>query len=222
MAGEGIVNLADPRCPFGAPLSPRGRQKVSSVPSSFHDQFVARSGTIELRLFCLTCWSNMTRLLKTPIIRSETIVPSSWIDILAGLSGSYIFRMPPDFCANATSAGSASNSDPATARMGRGRFMSSYLPMLVARSSSWRDPRPNPAIPGPFAELSFKVLTSWQFTIHKSKRQDSGRRAPFPATEGYQSHASFTRGPTSVAPPNIQGGSPDAGMPHVRSVRGAQ
>src|SRR5229473_4370348 len=48
--------------------TPWRSEKVSSVPSSFHDQPVARSGTIELRLFCLTCWSNMTRLLKTAII----------------------------------------------------------------------------------------------------------------------------------------------------------
>ena len=42
----------------------------------------------------------MTRLLNTPIIgRSETIVASSWIDMLAGLSGLYIFKTPPVFCA---------------------------------------------------------------------------------------------------------------------------
>jgi hypothetical protein len=68
-------------------LTPSRNRKVSSVPSSFHDQPVARSGTIESRLFCFTCWSNRTRLLKTPIIgRSETTVLSSWIDIEAGLS----------------------------------------------------------------------------------------------------------------------------------------
>src|SRR6202030_3175658 len=94
---------------------------VNSVPSSFDDQPVARSGTIESRLFCLTCWSNMTRLLKTPIIgRSETIVASSWIDMLAGLSGLYIFRMPPCFCANAGSAANvATSNDAATAKASR-------------------------------------------------------------------------------------------------------
>src|SRR5208337_227122 len=62
-------------------LTPCRSGKVSSVPSSFHDQPVARSGTIELRLFCFTCWSNMTRLLNTPIIGpSATNVASSWID----------------------------------------------------------------------------------------------------------------------------------------------
>ena len=45
--------------------------------------------------------------------------------------------MPPGFCANATSAGSASNSHPAAASTGRGRFMSIYLPLLVASVTSW-------------------------------------------------------------------------------------
>src|SRR6184192_1972360 len=74
-------------------LTPWRNGKVSSVPSSFHDQPVARSGTIESWLFCFTCWSNITRLLNTPIIGpSATKVASSWIDMLAGLSGLYIFR----------------------------------------------------------------------------------------------------------------------------------
>src|SRR6266851_333113 len=76
-------------------LTPWCNGKVSSVPSSFHDQPVARSGTIDSRLFCFTCWSNMTRLLNTPIIGpSANTVDSSWIDMLAGLSGLYILRMP--------------------------------------------------------------------------------------------------------------------------------
>src|ERR1700732_5087781 len=36
-------------------LTPRRNGKVSWVPSSLHDQPVARSGTTELRLFCATC-----------------------------------------------------------------------------------------------------------------------------------------------------------------------
>src|SRR5216683_6872136 len=48
-------------------LTPWRSEKVTAVPSSLHDQPVARSGTIEARLFCLTCWSKTTRLLKTPI-----------------------------------------------------------------------------------------------------------------------------------------------------------
>src|SRR5712691_10380129 len=72
-------------------LTPWRSLKVSSVPSSFHDQLVARSGTIDLRLFCFTCWSNMTRLLNTPIIGPwAKIVASSRIDMLAGLSMEYI------------------------------------------------------------------------------------------------------------------------------------
>jgi hypothetical protein len=50
-------------------------------------QPVAKSGTIDCRLFCFTCWSNMTRLLKTPITgRWAKTVVSSRIDMLAGLS----------------------------------------------------------------------------------------------------------------------------------------
>ncbi len=60
---------------------------VSSVPSSFHDQLVARSGTIDLGLFCGTFWSYMTRLLNTPIIgRFTALVDSSSSEMLAGLS----------------------------------------------------------------------------------------------------------------------------------------
>src|SRR3984893_4250411 len=44
----------------------------------------------------------MTRLLKTAIIGIwEKTVASSWIDMLAGLSMLYNFRMPPGFCASA-------------------------------------------------------------------------------------------------------------------------
>src|SRR6516225_7756630 len=112
--------------------TPRRNVNVSSVPSSFHDQSVARSGTIDVRLFCRTCWSNITRLLNTPIIgRSEMIVASSWIDMLAGLSGLYIFRMPPCFWANPASAANiARNSEPAAANPCRFRFISVYLPWL--------------------------------------------------------------------------------------------
>src|SRR5215472_6809094 len=44
-------------------------------------------------------------LLNTPIIGpSAKTVASSWIDMLAGLSGLYIRNIPPCFCANAASA----------------------------------------------------------------------------------------------------------------------
>src|SRR5438067_7743827 len=83
-------------------LTPSRSLKVSSFPSSLHDQLEARSETIELRVFCGTCWSNITRLLNTPIIGpSTTIVDSSWIDTLAMLVPSGILRTPPDFCAKA-------------------------------------------------------------------------------------------------------------------------
>src|SRR6266581_9197820 len=86
-------------------LTPWRNLKVSCLPSSSQLQLSARSGTTEARLFCLTFGSNVTRLLKTPIIgRWEKIVTSSWIDMLAGLSSVYTLRIPPRFCANAVSA----------------------------------------------------------------------------------------------------------------------
>src|SRR6516165_1862699 len=100
-------------------LTPSRNLKVSSFPSSLHDQLEARSETIELRVFCGTCWSNMTRLLKTPIIGpSTTIVDSSWIDTLAMLVPSGILRTPPDFCARAGSlTHRAGNAAPATTKL---------------------------------------------------------------------------------------------------------
>src|SRR6266403_6262655 len=83
-------------------LTPERNLKVSSVPSSFHAQLVARSGTIDCRLTCATCWSNMIRLLNTPIIGiSDWIVGDSSIDMFAGLPGLYSVRIPPDFWADA-------------------------------------------------------------------------------------------------------------------------
>src|SRR5947208_7540030 len=83
-------------------LTPWRKWKVSAVPVSSHDQSLARSGTIEARLFCATCWSNTTRLLNTPISGiPAAIVDSSWIDMLAGLAKPGICRMPPGFCATA-------------------------------------------------------------------------------------------------------------------------
>src|SRR6266700_2398541 len=83
-------------------LTPWRSGKRSSVPSSLHDQPVARSGTIDSMLFCATCWSKTTRLLKTPIIgRSAAVVDSSCSDILAGLSKWESCRMPPAFWAMA-------------------------------------------------------------------------------------------------------------------------
>src|SRR6266851_6113687 len=82
-------------------LTPWRSGKVSSVPSSFHDQLVARSGTIDCRLFCGTSCLYMIRLLKTCIIGcSAARVDSSRIDMLAGLSKCDSLRMPPCFCAD--------------------------------------------------------------------------------------------------------------------------
>src|SRR5882762_1502243 len=100
-------------------LTPWRKGNVSCVPSSLHDQPVARSGTTEPMLFCATCWSKMTRLLNTPIIGMPTaIVDSSWIDIDAGLVKLGICRMPPGFWANAGRAPTmqASNQTAATHR----------------------------------------------------------------------------------------------------------
>src|SRR5215831_7168456 len=83
-------------------LTPWRNGNVSSVPSSLHDQPVARSGTIDCRLFCGTSCLYITRLLKTPIIgRLAAAVASSCNDILAGLSKCDIFNTPPGFWANA-------------------------------------------------------------------------------------------------------------------------
>src|ERR1700730_2158381 len=72
-------------------LTPGRNLKVSSLPSSLHAQLVPRSGTIEPRLFCGTCWSNITRLLNTPIIGPRaTIVDSSWRDTVGRLDTTWI------------------------------------------------------------------------------------------------------------------------------------
>src|SRR6516165_8048800 len=86
-------------------LTPCLKGKLSWVPSSLHDQPIARSGTIDLGLFCLTCWSNMTRLLKIPIAaRDGTAAISSCIDRLGGESRACTRRMPPGFWAEAALA----------------------------------------------------------------------------------------------------------------------
>src|SRR5215472_8045663 len=96
-------------------LTPWRSGKVSSVPSSLHDQLTARSGTIDCMLFCGTSCLYITRLLKTPIIgRLAAAVASSCNDMLAGLSKWDILRTPPCFCAKAASViDNAANNDPA-------------------------------------------------------------------------------------------------------------
>jgi len=56
--------------------------------------------------------------------RSEMIVASSWIDMLAGLSGLYILRIPPCFWANIGWAANSAATKPPVARIARGlRFI---------------------------------------------------------------------------------------------------
>jgi hypothetical protein len=110
-------------------LTPGRNGRVSSVPSSFHDQPVARSGTIDAMLFCATSCRYMTRLLKTPIIgRLTAPVASSCIDIEAGLSKYDMIRTPPDFCASAIGAASASDNANAAAKHPRFRLMAHTSP----------------------------------------------------------------------------------------------
>src|ERR1051325_9610677 len=63
--------------PAVMPVHPSRSWKVSSLPSPLHAHWVARSGTIELRLFCGTCCSNSTRLLNTGIIGAMTEIVRS-------------------------------------------------------------------------------------------------------------------------------------------------
>src|SRR5258707_5709138 len=65
----------------------RRSEKVSCVPSSFHDQLVARSGTIVCILFCGSSRLLRTRLLQAPLIGiSVEFVASSKNDMVARLS----------------------------------------------------------------------------------------------------------------------------------------
>src|SRR6202023_580859 len=110
-------------------LTPWRSGKVSSVPSSLHDQLVARSGTTVSRLDFATCWSYMTRLLKTPIIGCNAArVDSSRIDMLAGLSKCDSLRTPPGFCASAPLPKSTEAiSPPAVTHARRSRIIYVYL-----------------------------------------------------------------------------------------------
>ena len=96
-------------------LTPSRNGKVSSVPSSLHDQPVARSGTIDCTLFCFACWSNITRLLNNPIVaRAGTPSASSCIDRLGGESRACTRKIPPCFCANAAAEPKITASDAPT------------------------------------------------------------------------------------------------------------
>src|SRR5260370_15313943 len=80
----------------------------------------------------------MARLLNPAIVVrwARGFTPSS-IDMLGGLSQTYILRMPPGFCAKAVSApDNASDSAPAAASKRRYRFISVYLLFQDAGSAS--------------------------------------------------------------------------------------
>src|SRR5207237_6656803 len=90
-------------------LMPWRNLNVSALPSSLHDQLSASSGSINSGRFCLSCWLNKTRLLKTLIIGATVeIVASSWIDMLPGLSRWKNRSVPPFCCAAAGPATSPS------------------------------------------------------------------------------------------------------------------
>src|SRR5712691_13333675 len=114
-------------------LTPWRSGKVNSVPSSFHDQLVARSGMIDSMLFCGTSCLYITRLLKTPIIgRNAANVDSSCSETLAGLSKNGTLRIPPDFCATAGPAtNKTASTGPTVANAPRLRFIFVYLPLFL-------------------------------------------------------------------------------------------
>src|SRR5215472_8709518 len=115
-------------------LAPWRKWKVSATPVSSHDQSLARSGAIDERLFCATCWSKRTRLLNTPISgMPAAIVDSSWIDMLAGLVKPGICRMPPVFCAEVGAAATMPASKPTAVNARRFLCIASLL--LTARDS---------------------------------------------------------------------------------------
>jgi hypothetical protein len=71
---------------------------------------------IDCMLFCLVCWSNMTRLLNMPIVaRAGFASTSSCIDRLGGESRACTRKTPPDFCAYGAPAAviAATNAAPA-------------------------------------------------------------------------------------------------------------
>jgi len=87
--------------------------------------------------------------LKTPIIgRLTAPVASSCIDIEAGLSKCDMTRTPPDFCASATGAASASDNANPTANPSRFR--------LIADTS--------PGDRGSLAELVWQMSTATGYT----------------------------------------------------------
>src|SRR5215469_1515327 len=141
------TSLAVNGCP-SCQRTPGRSRKVNSVPSSFHDQSVARSGTIDCNVFCGTCWSKRTRLLNTPIIGATVeMVTSSSVDMLAGLSRCATRNTPPGCCASAGPA-TATAISPATPA-NRRKFIPTRVILLRAsrptQAASVRTSHPNPA-----------------------------------------------------------------------------
>jgi hypothetical protein len=99
--------------------------------------------------------------------------------MLAGLSGEYIFKMPPDFCANAGSPEDRAISNTPVAAHARilpfipsslmscGRLVFSWLDL-------WRNPPPNPGTP--FLGLSFKARTLDGLPKNAMKGQDGASK----------------------------------------------
>src|SRR5215831_13764970 len=148
LAGQQIPSADDipgGERPAIMPFDALAEREVSSVPSSFQAQLVARSGTIERRLFCAASCLNMTRLLKTGIIsRMTATVDSPRRDMLAGLSNCGTLMMPPFFWARALSAvKNGSAIDAAAASTRKSRFVSVSPPV-----SSCRPARPAAAAAG--------------------------------------------------------------------------
>src|SRR5438309_9268203 len=78
------------------------------------------------------------------------------MDMLAGLSGEYILRIPPGFCASDGSIESSAVSNPAIAAHARGLRCILALPDTIRGrriplfdGTFWQIPQPNPAISGP-------------------------------------------------------------------------
>src|SRR6266851_1961246 len=100
-------------------ITSRRSANVSRVPSSFHAQLVASSGTMASMVLSCFAWS--------------------WIEALGGLSHRYMRKVPPAFWANAglaTSAKAAANA--AASPTGQWRTLSSLLGALTGCACSTR------------------------------------------------------------------------------------
>src|SRR5215469_8143743 len=104
--------------------------------------------------------------------------------MLAGLSGSYIFMIPPCFWAKAASAANtATNNEPAVANLRRFRLFIAYLPWFSQAGRALRDygpqrnPRSQPAVRAPFAGLSWLPTFDRIPSTRSATSAARGRRA---------------------------------------------